>query len=216
MNDNLINLIKEKPIIIPKLLFKNYKKLNITDEEFIILIYMMNIDEKITYNPEIFVTDLNIDKYKSMELINNLMEKNIISIKKEKNNSNKMEEYIYLEMLYDKLANLLIKEETVEEPDLENLFTTFEKEFGRTISPMEYELIKRWVSDKIPEELIIEALKEAVYNGVSNMRYIEKILDDWQRKSIKTKEDVTKDKNNFKNKKKKEVEVYDYNWLEDE
>lgn len=216
MNDNLINLIKEKPIIIPKLLFKNYKKLNITDEEFIILIYMMNINEKITYNPEIFVTDLNIDKYKSMELINNLMEKNIISIKKEKNNSNKMEEYIYLEMLYDKLANLLIKEETVEEPDLENLFTTFEKEFGRTISPMEYELIKRWVSDKIPEELIIEALKEAVYNGVSNMRYIEKILDDWQRKGIKNKEDVTKDKNNFKNKKKKEVEVYDYNWLEDE
>lgn len=216
MNDNLINIIKEKPIIVPKLLFKNYKKLNITDEEFIILIYMLNIDDKITYNPEIFVTDLNIDKYKAMELINSLSEKNIITIKKEKNKSNKMEEYIYLEMLYNKLADLFLKSEKEEEPDLENLFTNFEKEFGRTISPMEYELIKRWINDKIPEELILEALKEAVYNGVSNMRYIEKILDDWQRKGLKNKEDITKDKNNFKNKKKKEVEVYDYNWLEDE
>ena len=32
--------------------------------------------------------------------------------------------------------------------------------------------------DKISKELIIEALKEATYNGVSNMRYIEKILSD--------------------------------------
>jgi DNA replication protein len=216
MNDNLLSILKEKPIIIPKILFQNYKNLNLTEEEFIVLIYIINFGEKLPYNLELFTKELNIDKYKIMEIINNLSEKNIISIKIEKNKSNRREEYIYTDLLYDKLINLIHNQEQKPQENYEEIFTTFEKEFGRTISPMEYELIKSWITDKIPQELIIEALKEATYNGVSNMRYIEKILTEWQRKGIKTKEDVTKDKNNFKNSKKKEVEVYDYNWLEDE
>lgn len=216
MTNNIINILKEKPIIIPKLLLKNYKKLNITEEEFIILIYIINIGDKMPYNPELFVQDLNIDKFKAMEIINNLLEKNILSLKIEKNKTNKSEEYIYTDLLYDKLTKLVIEETPESQDNLEEVFNSFEKEFGRTISPMEYELIKSWINDKIPQELILEALKEATYNGVSNMRYIEKILTEWQRKGIKTKEDVLKDKNNFKNAKKKEVEVYDYNWLEDE
>ena len=216
MTDNLVNILKEKPIIIPRILLNNYKLLNITEEELIVLIYIINIGDKITYNPEIFVKELNIDKFKSMEIINNLLEKNIISMKIEKNSSNIREEYIYTDLLYNKLSNLILNKEEKTEDNLEEIFSSFEKEFGRTISPMEYELIKSWINDKISKELIIEALKEATYNGVSNMRYIEKILSEWQRKGIKTKEDVIKDKNNFKNNKKKEVEVYDYNWLEDE
>ena len=137
-------------------------------------------------------------------------------MKIEKNSSNIREEYIYTDLLYNKLSSLILNKEEKTEDNLEEIFSSFEKEFGRTISPMEYELIKSWINDKISKELIIEALKEATYNGVSNMRYIEKILSEWQRKGIKTKEDVIKDKNNFKNNKKKEVEVYDYNWLEDE
>ncbi len=216
MTDNLVNILKEKPIIIPRILLNNYKLLNITEEELIVLIYIINIGDKITYNPEIFVKELNIDKFKSMEIINNLLEKNIISMKIEKNSSNIREEYIYTDLLYNKLSSLILNKEEKTEDNLEEIFSSFEKEFGRTISPMEYELIKSWINDKISKELIIEALKEATYNGVSNMRYIEKILSEWQRKGIKTKEDVIKDKNNFKNNKKKEVEVYDYNWLEDE
>lgn len=216
MTDNLINILKEKPIIIPRVLLKNYKSLNITEEELIVLIYILNIGDKISYNPEIFVKDLNIDKFKAMEIINNLLEKNIISMKIEKNSSNKREEYIYTDLLYNKLSNIVLDKEDEKEDNLEEIFNSFEKEFGRTISPMEYELIKSWINDKISKELIIEALKEATYNGVSNMRYIEKILSEWQRKGIKNKEDILKDKNNFKNSKKKEVEVYDYNWLEDE
>ena len=34
------------------------------------------------------------------------------------------------------------------------------------------------------------ALKEAVYNGVPNLRYIDKILYEWNRKGFKTPEDI--------------------------
>ena len=81
---------------------------------------------------------------------------------------------------------------------------------------MELEKIKSWINDNLPKELIVEALKEATYNGVHRMSYIDKILFDWQSKGLKTKEDVKKDRNSYKQSKTKEIEVYDYNWLEED
>ena len=56
------------------------------------------------------------------------------------------------------------------------------------------------------------ALKEAVYNGVTNLRYIDKILYEWKKKGIKSKEDIEKERANFK-KKSSKGEVFDYDWL---
>ena len=40
--DKVVNLLKDKDISIPKLLLKNYKKLNINETELIILIFLIN------------------------------------------------------------------------------------------------------------------------------------------------------------------------------
>ena len=81
---------------------------------------------------------------------------------------------------------------------------------------MEYEIIKGWINDKIAYEIIIEALKEATYNGVTSLRYIEKIIFEWKKKGFKTKTDILKDKENYKKKKQTQTSVFDYNWLDDE
>ncbi len=216
MNDKVIELLKEKPIVIPKNLFINYKKLNLEEEELIILIYLININNKIIYNPQIFSEELSLDKYKVMDILNNLVSKNIINIKVEKNDKTKSEEYIYLDPLYNKLFNLLIDEK--ETPEIENtdMFSLFEKELGRTLSPMECEIIKEWLSNNYTEELIKEALKEAIYNNVRNLKYIDRILYTWKSKGINTKEDIIKDKKNYRKPKEEIKEIFDYNWLEDE
>ena len=189
-----------------------------TEEELIVLIFIIDLGNKIVYNPDIFVKELNIEKYKVMEILNNLSEKKIITISVEKNSSNnKREEYISLELLYSKILNLF-KETKTKSIDTSDIFSVFEKEFGRTLSPMEYEIIKGWINDeKFSYEIIVEALKEATYNNVNSLSYIERILYDWSKKGIKTKEDVIKDKSNFRNNRKKtNKEIFDYNWLEDE
>ena len=215
MDDKLLELLQEKPIVIPKIIFNKYKKLNITEEELILLIYMINIDSKVTYNPELFSKELDINKYKVMELINSLFEKQIINIVVEKNQYNKTEEYIVFDLLYNKLIKEIIGGEEKKEEIDNDIFTIFEQELGRTISPMEYDMIKTWVTD-YNKEIVIEALKEAVYNGVNSFRYIDKILSEWNKKGLKTKDDVIRDKNNYRNKKKENVEYFEYNWLEDE
>ena len=218
MDDKILSLMMNKPIVIPRIIFNNYKRLNITEEELIVLIFIIDLGNKIVYNPDIFVIELNIEKYKVMEILNNLSEKKIITISVEKNSSNnKREEYISLELLYSKILNLF-KETKTKSIDTSDIFSVFEKEFGRTLSPMEYEIIKGWINDeKFSYEIIVEALKEATYNNVNSLSYIERILYDWSKKGIKTKEDVIKDKSNFRNNRKKtNKEIFDYNWLEDE
>lgn len=216
MNEKVINILKEKPITIPRILLTNYKKLNITEEELIILIYIIDLGDKIVYNPQIFTNILNIDKYKVMQLLNNLTDKNIINIKIEKNEKGISEEYIYTDTLYNKLFNLLI--DTKEEPKTINtdIFSTFENELGRTLSPMECEIIKEWLNSNYTEELIKEALKEAIYNNVRNLKYVDRILYTWKTKGIKSKEDILKDKKNYRKPVKNITDVFDYNWLEEE
>lgn len=215
MDNKLLELLQEKPIVVPKIIFNKYKKLNITEEELILLIYMINVGNKVTYNPELFSNELDINKYKVMELINSLFEKQIINIIVEKNQYNKTEEYIVFDLLYNKLIKEIIGVEEKTEEVGNDIFTIFEQELGRTISPMEYDMIKTWVTD-YNKEIVVEALKEAVYNGVNSFRYIDKILSEWNKKGLKTKDDVIKDKNNYRNKKKENVEYFEYNWLEDE
>ena len=85
------------------------------------------------------------------------------------------------------------------------------------MSPSEYELICSWISNGTLEETIRLALKEAVYNGVFKLKYIDSILTEWERKGIKTKEDVLEDRKKFQNKNKnKKVEIFDYDWLNDD
>ena len=69
--------------------------------------------------------------------------------------------------------------------DPTNLFTVFEQEFGRLLSPFECETIGGWLDeDKYSDELIRFALKEAVFAGKLNFRYIDRILIDWSRNRV--------------------------------
>lgn len=210
MNEKLIKLLKEKPFIIPKVLINNYRSLGITDSEFIIIIDIMNYGEKVIFNPEIFAEDIGSDKTTIMKLINSLSDKNIISIVLEKHDK-KTYEYISLDVLYEKLYNTIIGKEST--PEIDNsVFAVFEGELGRTMSPMEYEKIKEWITSGNSNEIIILALKEAIMNGVNNFNYIDSILNTWRKKGYKNKEDIMKDKENHHNK-KEPVEIFETDWL---
>lgn len=203
--NNIVELLKSKNLTFPQILIKEYRNLKLTEQELILLIYFMNHDYQ--FNPKKISEYLNWTLEEVLETISNITNKNLMKIELKKEN-NIRKEYINLEGLYQKLAFTLTNKK--EEKENNNIFDYFEKEFGRTLSPIEYELINSWVKDN-SEEIIKLALKEAVYNGVSNFRYIDKIIHEWSKKGIKSEEDLKKEKINFKNKKVKET--FDYDWL---
>jgi len=212
-------ILREKPIILPRYLFNYYVRLGITTEELIILIFVIDRGDKAEYNPEAIATSLCMDKYKVMELLASLCEKQIIEIVVEKNKEGKSGEYISLDLMYQKMINIILdkKEETSSSIfDNGDIFATFEKEFGRTISSMECQIIKSWIDDNFSHELIMEALKEAVYNGATSLKYIETILYSWRKKGYKTKKEVIEAKTKYRETKKEEKEIFYYDWLNDD
>lgn len=72
-----------------------------------------------------------------------------------------------------------------------NLFVIYEREFARPLSPMEMETISGWIDIyHYPEELILLALKEAVFSGKVHLRYIDRILLEWSRNRVTTVEEA--------------------------
>ena len=208
MINKVIDLIKNEPFYIPNILFKNYRKLNITDSELIVLIYLMNSD--VSFNPKKISKDLNFELNEVMNIINSLTEKGILKI--DIIDKKVREEVINLEELYKKLSFIIINGEIKEKSN--NIFDVFEKEFGRTLSPMDYEIISEWQKN-YNDEIILLALKEAVFNGVNNLRYIDKILIDWSKKGIKNEQDIINDRKNFQTKKQNK-KLFDYDWLNEQ
>ena len=197
--------------VIPSFLIKNYRSYGIDGETTLLLVYLMNLDTPIICNYEKFSNDLSLDKKKAMELINKLVDAKLIEIKIKKNESSKLEEYINLDLFYNKVFLQLI--DVKKEDKSDNIYSIFENELGRALSPIEYELINGWIENNYKEEIIVAALKEAVFNGVNNFRYIDRILFEWNKKGIDSLDKIEKNKKQFK---KNKVEVPDFDWLNNE
>ena len=206
----LNNLIKEGNIVIPLYIFKMYKKFNLTLEEFIILMYLYNKDGMV-FDPERICDDLALDIMEVMGYVSVLTDKGLINLDVHKNEKGMLEEKINLERFFEKISLSLINEFNEKEESNENIYSIIEHEFNRKLTPLECEVVKEWQDSNYSDEIIKEAIKEASINGVSNLRYIDKILFEWDKQGIKVPSDIKKNKEIDK-----EVEIYNCNWLDDD
>lgn len=211
MMDKVIQIMKS-PLVIPKVLLMNYSKLNIDEKSLIVLIYLMN-SKTLAFNPKQISDDLHLSVGEVLQIIDQLSSNDIIRIELKKIHDVR-EEFIDLEQLYTKLAYLIVNEEEALEPTKSsNIYDTFEQEFGRTLSPIEYELINGWLEAEFTEDVIVLALKEAVFNGVSNLRYIDKILYEWKKKGLNSKEAIENHRLKQQQNRVEKKELFDYDWL---
>lgn len=223
-SSKLVEMYRGGNIVIPIYILKNYKNLNVELDEFVFLMYLYSKGNNIIFDPTTFAETLNMDLGSVMEIVSNLSDKNLIKVEVIQSEKKIMEEIIQLDEFYNKLALIAMEDiNNTTESDHSNVFEIIEKEFGRTLSPIEYEIIKAWIDNNIKEELIIEALKEATFNGVSNLRYIDKILYEWGKLGLKNKEDILKHKNkrnkiiqNEKQEKDIDLDIMEWDWFDED
>lgn len=91
--------------------------------------------------------------------------------------------------------NIYIQEETINP-----IFEIIEKEFGRLLSPLEIEIINTW---DYPLDVLKLAIQEASTSGNFNIKYIDKIIYNWQKKNIKSVADAKKSIADFRELKEK-------------
>ena len=206
------DILNVKHYVISDVIIKELVKLELNINEFLLIMYFYNEDNKI-FDLKRIKQELGLEEKDIVEAFNNLTIKKLINIVVENKENGKVEETISLDGLFATLTNSI--KNSTKETEKENIFDIFEREFDRSLSPIEYEIVNAWLDNNINEELILGALKEAIYNGVKNFRYIDKIIYEWGKKGFKTMDDVKKHLEN-KEKTEPKKELFDYDWLDED
>lgn len=219
MKENIKRVLRSKKFVVTDVLTKLAYEKNLSLNEFFVLMYLDN-DFSDSFEVELMSKTLGIDVTDAMEAFNSLMIKGLVALDSIKGSDSRFNEVVNLDSVYECASEELNSEVVKEKKD--DIFKVFERELGRTISSMELELINGWLISGTSEEMVLGALREAIYNGVSNFRYIDKIIYEWEKKGFKSMKDVdnhlkmrreSKSKNSVIT--KKEQDILDYDWLDD-
>ncbi|OEF99053.1 hypothetical protein BHF71_02385 [Vulcanibacillus modesticaldus] len=237
-NDQLIiKILQDGSTSISNLLLGYYKKIGLTDQDMMVIIHLIHFISKGNKFPSVSELEarMSLSTEELMRVLQRLVRQGYIYIEEHKDqetgvlfeayNLNPLYYRIFKEIEREIEVSTIEAEKKEEEMKAQNIFKVFEQEFGRPLSPMELEMISTWIDkDKYSEEIIVYALKEAVFSNKLNFRYIDKILFEWQRKNIKTIQQIKEHVKNFRLNKnaskdsKPNVENYTfefYNWLEE-
>ena len=199
-----------KKLVAETIFIKEALKLNLSLNEFLLLLYFDNSYDSI-FDIALLSKTLNMSEEQILQAYGSLMAKKLIKVVAIKDGYGKVIEKVSLDNFYNEIkTEYKTKEEEIKKEDI---YTIFEKEFGRTLSSMDYEIINAWIDNGFSEELVIAALKEAVYNGVPNLRYIDKVLYEWNIKGIKKPTDIKKQLESIPEAPVYEASIMDFDWL---
>lgn len=231
-NDLLVKMLSEGSISIPKQLITMYSKLGLKEEEMMLLIHILTfIGEGVPFpTPQQLSERMSISAQQAAGTLRSVMQKGCLSIEERIDEQSIRSESYTIKPLWERLSYLLLEQESYQEnqrkQDQElNLYTMFEKEFGRPLSPIECETLGIWVDQDQHHPLLIKAaLREAVISGKLNLRYIDRILLEWKKNKIQTIDQAREYGKQFRKQqpKPKEQENHNqtpvsapfYNWLE--
>lgn len=215
MGDTIVKLYQKQNFVIGEDILKAIKKNNLTLDEALLIIYFCGNNNHPVLDIDEIMDKFGMEELAIMQAFASITNKNLITINMVKNKDGKVEELIDLTSFYESIAMDLGAK--VKEKRKDDVFSLFEKEFGRPLSSMEFELINNWLDKGISEELINSALKEAIFNGSFTLRYIDAILSEWSKKGFKTAKDVDVYLKKRKQPKiRKNDDLFDYNWLDDD
>lgn len=233
-NEKLIEWLEQGSISIPTLLLVNYKKLGLTENDFMVLLHVLSFIESGNSfpTPTELTNRMNVSTEDCADILRKLFQRGFITINEEFENGIIHEKYS-LKPLWEKLLQLFLAEESTTkkqqtQQDEANLYIIFEKEFGRPLSPFEGESLAMWIDQDHHDPLIIKAaLREAVMSGKLNFRYIDRILFEWKKNGITTIEHAQAHSRKFRQYQQKTQKQVDnnqqgdykrsvpfYNWLE--
>lgn len=226
----LIEWLVNGTIQVPKILLLNYSSLGLIEEEVLLLIHVHDfiLDQRSFPTPDELSERMTLSPSQCANHLRRLIQRGFLKIEQESTNHVYSERYS-LEPLWEKLLDQSLIEEKghskKEEEDA--LYSIFEKEFGRPLSPIECETLAMWIDqDHHSPSLIAGALRESVISGKLNFRYIDRILFDWQKHGIKSLEEAKAHGERVRGQQKRgqtaqrnqepQKPIQMYNWLEDD
>lgn len=200
MDDYARELLNEGQTTVNNDLLKNYRRIGLSNEELLIYLLIKGNHDLIVPMPEIgdLQRQTGLSEQQLFNLFHQMIEKKLAAITQLSIEGQKVDAYDFTQM-YDKLGILKSAEheqdqqtaQPVKVNERQAVFESIEKEFGRTLSPLEMETISQWLDiDQYTPEIIQLALKEAVLSQVYNLKYMDRILVSWEKKNLRSPQQV--------------------------
>lgn len=76
MVEKIKQILQNRDVIIPGLLFYNYRKLNMTADELIVVSYLLSVDS--SFNPKKISSELNLPLGDLMDMLEHLKELDLV------------------------------------------------------------------------------------------------------------------------------------------
>ncbi|QFT89364.1 DNA replication protein DnaD [Bacillus sp. THAF10] len=192
--EQFLQFMEQGNLSIPKYLLTNYVKLGLNEKEFLLLLHVHSFVEQgiIFPTPAEIAERMTIEPTECMDILRHLLQKGYVSISDEIDEYSIKYERYSLQPLWEKMISFMMNESkhTTEQSQANqesSLYSVFEQEFGRPLSPFECETLGMWMDQDHHDPTIIKAaLREAVISGKLNFRYIDRILFEWKKNGIKT------------------------------
>lgn len=193
--------------VVSNLILDNFNKLGMTPQELILYLKLRQYESKGNNFPDLMTIsrEIGVSSEEVFNILEGLLSKKIVKLTTATNEQGQTGDRYDLSLIYERLEQLnkakrVEESRQTEQIKIQELYQLFEKEFGRPLSPFELETISIWLTeDNYQPELVTLALREAVLNQVYSLKYIDRILLNWERKNIKTKEQVAQDQKKRKN-----------------
>ena len=193
-------LISQKDIInagttsINNLILLHLQDLEMSSDEFLLYCNLKMFQEQQVFFPSTqqLMTNTGFSEGQIYQLVQSMIQKHFIKIDSQTVKGQKYQDYYDLSPIYQVLLGEQLNSHTSANlNDIQTLFQKIEVEFGRPLSPIEQQTIQAWiVDDHYSVPLIMLALKEAVLNQAYSLKYMDRILLNWEKNNIKTPEQL--------------------------
>jgi DNA replication protein len=202
------------------LLLETYRDMSLSEEHVMIILMtdycLIQGDRLVT--ADLLSLKMSLDYKKIDQLFAELMNKGLINLVTEEDGIMSTSITSLKELLIDAYVRTYIKDKTKPEKtekSNDNLIAIFETEFGRPLSYLEIQTIRKWFEEGYQEAQILNALKTATGAKVKNIRYIDKILLEWRQQEERESEGYT----TITDKWRKDIEesmkkIADINWVD--
>jgi len=193
-----LSAFKSGNLVIPSALLLHFKDIFDSSDDFLVwqFFYLQNTTSLEEFAPSQIAEHIGKTLSEVNRSMSHLTEKGLLQYRTIELNGE-------IEAIFDASPALEKLDELLETSDptgsrpvsdgnlLKELVETFQQELGRLLTPFEIEdLTKTIKDDQTNPDLVKAALREAVFNGKPNWKYIQAILRNWRREGITTQAQV--------------------------
>jgi len=204
------------------LLIENYKRLGLNEKQLAVLLVIDHLlrQSNMLVTADLLALKMTLPLEEIDGILVVLVNKNMLEYNNEGNSMKTTLDPLRKLLYRDFQINVIKRSEENARADfadqVSHVYATFEKEWARTLSPLEFERIRNWISYGYTDQMIIDALQEALASNKKSIRSIDKILLKRTVRSDREKEGYSAASEEWEKDIEKTIEIAQTKWLDDD